>query len=229
MIAFAMFRDNKKKFSIQNHFICGLHMIIHFIHILNDNHFVVHFLAWRWHEKLYTTADGCHILSIGPIFKTGYWLGVCHGWFIYKGVLELSGTRVERELQNEKSLTTVGIEPGAFRLQTVGATTELRRMMSVEGIKVHLVLTVLFFSLHVARCRCSKIICRELNYVNSLQSANFLIVQTAKRYQYYVTKHTWQIILLHLPHTTGKFLKIAQSKPGELFSRRQTSVFVAQW
>ena len=59
----------------------------------------------------------------------------CHGRFH----LELSGMRVERELQNEKFLSTVGFEPGAFGLRSKGATTELRRLMSVEWIKVHLV------------------------------------------------------------------------------------------
>ena len=69
--------------------------------------------------------------------------------FICKGYLQLSGTRVERELQNEKFLPNVGFEPGAFRLRSEGATTELRRLMSVEGIKVHLVLTVLFLEIYL--------------------------------------------------------------------------------
>ena len=43
--------------------------------------------------------------------------------FICKGYLELSRTRVERELQNEKFFPTVGFEPGAFRLRSQGATT----------------------------------------------------------------------------------------------------------
>ena len=46
--------------------------------------------------------------------------------FICKGYLELSWTRVERELQNEKFLPTVGFEPGAFCLRREGATTELQ-------------------------------------------------------------------------------------------------------
>ena len=61
--------------------------------------------------------------------------------FIYKGDLELLGTRVERALQNEKFLPTVRFEPRAFRLLSEGASTEPRRRMSVVGIKVHLVLT----------------------------------------------------------------------------------------
>ena len=42
-------------------------------------------------------------------------------------------------------------------------------------------------------------------------------------------KNKRQIILLHLTRATGKFLKIAQVKPGERLSARLTSVFVAQW
>ena len=68
--------------------------------------------------------------SIEPISLTGYSLRVCHGWFHLQGLpcyIERSGTRVERELQNEKFLITVGFEPRAFRLQSEGATTEQRR------------------------------------------------------------------------------------------------------
>ena len=43
----------------------------------------------------------------------------------------------------------MGFEPGAFLLQSEGATTELRRLMSVEWIKVHMVLTVLFLEIYL--------------------------------------------------------------------------------
>ena len=69
--------------------------------------------------------------------------------FICKGYLELSGTRVERELQNEKVLPTVGFEPGTLRLRSEGATTELRELMSVVWIKVHMVLTVQFLEIYL--------------------------------------------------------------------------------
>ena len=46
--------------------------------------------------------------------------------FIRKGNLELSWTRVERELQNENFLLALGFEPGAFRLRSEDATTELQ-------------------------------------------------------------------------------------------------------
>ena len=48
--------------------------------------------------------------------------------------------------------------------------------MSTNWIKVHLVFTcAIFRNLPVALVRCSKIIFRELHFVNSLLSANFLI------------------------------------------------------
>ena len=46
--------------------------------------------------------------------------------FIRMGLLELCGSRVERELQNVKFLPTVGFEPGTSRLLSERATTELR-------------------------------------------------------------------------------------------------------
>ena len=96
--------------------------------------------------------------------------------FIRMGLLELCGSRVERELQNVKFLPTVGFEPGTSRLLSERATTELRRLTTTEWIKVHLVFTrVIFRNLPVALGRCSKIIFRELHFVNSLLSANFLI------------------------------------------------------
>ena len=42
-------------------------------------------------------------------------------------------------------------------------------------------------------------------------------------------KKTRQIILLHLTRATGKFLIIAQVKPGERLYAQLSSVFVAQW
>ena len=96
--------------------------------------------------------------------------------FIRIGLLELCGSRVERELQNVKFLPIVGFEPGTSRLLNERVTSELRRLMSAEWIKVHLVFTcAIFRNLPVARGRCSKIIFRELHLVNSLLSANFLI------------------------------------------------------
>ena len=69
--------------------------------------------------------------------------------FICKGYTELSGRRLERELQNEKFLPTVGFEPGAFSLRSEGATPELRRLISFEWIKNYLVLIVLFSKMYL--------------------------------------------------------------------------------
>ena len=96
--------------------------------------------------------------------------------FICMVLLELCGSRVERELQNVKFLPTVGFEPGTSRLLSERATNELRRQMSTELIAVNLVFTcAIFRSLPVALGRCSKIIFRELHFVNFLLSANFLV------------------------------------------------------
>ena len=105
--------------------------------------------------------------------------------FICKGYLELSGSRVEWELQNEKFLLTVEFEPGAFRLRSEGATTGLWGQMSVEGDKSSSGFNYdIFTNLPIAYGRCSNIICHELYS----QSANFFIVQIAKRYKYNMTK-----------------------------------------
>ena len=45
--------------------------------------------------------------------------------FIRMGLLQLCGSRVERELQNVKFLPTMGFEPGTSRLLSELATTEL--------------------------------------------------------------------------------------------------------
>ena len=41
----------------------------------------------------------------------------------------------------KKWMPTLGFEPGAVRLRSEGATTELRGLMSDEWMEVHLVLT----------------------------------------------------------------------------------------
>ena len=95
--------------------------------------------------------------------------------FIRMGLLEMCGSRVEREFQNIKFLPTVGFEPGTSRLLSARATAELLRM-SIELIQVHLVFTcAIFRNLPVALGRCCKITFRELHFVNSLLSEKFLI------------------------------------------------------
>ena len=70
-------------------------------------------------------------------------------YFTCNGYLELPGARVEPELQNEQFLPTVGFKPGTFRLRSEGATSGQRGLMSMEWIKVHLVLTVLFLEIYL--------------------------------------------------------------------------------
>ena len=117
--------------------------------------------------------------------------------FIRMGLQELRGSLVECELQNVKFLPTVGFEPGTFCLRSEHANTEQRRVLSDLWFKVCRVFPgcFIFRKVSVARGRYSKFICRELHFVNCLQSANFLIGQTEK---YFMTKSTRQIILLHL-------------------------------
>ena len=89
---------------------------------------------------------------------------------------------------------------------------------------------VMFRNLPAANGTCSKIICHELHFVNSLQSANFLIIGQRKNDANIIRqRNTRQIILLHahLTCAAGKFPKIAQL-PGELLSTRQTLALVAQ-
>ena len=69
--------------------------------------------------------------------------------FICKDYLELSGTRFEYELQNEKFLPAIGFEPGTFRLRSESATTEPRGQMTIGWIKINLVLTVLFLETYL--------------------------------------------------------------------------------
>ena len=49
------------------------------------------------------------IFSCEPISKTGYWLGVCYGWFHLHG-LAWAARSENRELQNEKFLPISGLE-----------------------------------------------------------------------------------------------------------------------
>ena len=126
------------------------------------------------YKPLETAAIFC---SSEPFLKQGISYVYVMVDFICMGLLELCGSQVEPELQNVKFLRTVGFEPGTSRFLSERATTELRRLMSIELIKVHLVFTcAIFRNLPVALGRCCKIIFRETTFqINSLLSANFLI------------------------------------------------------
>ena len=122
----------------------------------------------------------------------------------------------ERELSEnnkiKKSLPTVGFEPGTSRLPSERATTELRRLMSTEWIKVHLVFTcAIFRNLLVARVRCSKIICRLFCHLIFVSFCCLPIKKSADSKEF--TKcNSRKIMLLHLPSATGKFLKNSTGK-----------------
>ena len=55
--------------------------------------------------------------KLAPLSKTGYWLGVCHGWFHLHG-LTRPARSANRKLQNEKFLPIVGFEPATFRIRS---------------------------------------------------------------------------------------------------------------
>ena len=63
--------------------------------------------------------------------------------------------------------------------------------LSIEYLNINHILPECAIELYLCRVplgKCSKIFCRVLHSINSLQSANVFIKQTAKRYKYYVTK-----------------------------------------
>ena len=92
----------------------------------------------------------------------------------------------------------------------------------LEWIKVHHCFTcaIFFRNLPAASGICSKIICLELHFVNSLQYANFLIGHSAKRYKYKLyDKNTRQFFATDRKNssTWGTF-RSYQIKAGEIFS-----------
>ena len=99
---------------------------------------------------MYTTAYDSHIFFLSNLYlKQGIDSVYVMVDFIWKCYLEVPGTQVEHELQNEKFLPTVGFESGTFRIRRERAITELRGLMSVEWIKVRLVLRVLFLEIYL--------------------------------------------------------------------------------
>ena len=63
--------------------------------------------------------------------------------------------------------------------------------ISIEYLNIDHILpecAIKLYLCRVPRGRYSKIFCRVLHLINSLQSANVLIKQTSKRYTYYMTK-----------------------------------------
>ena len=108
--------------------------------------------------------------------------------FICKGLLELWGTRVERKLQNEKFLPTVGFELGIFRLraeQCAKRADILRALKSLPGKCDK------FTYLPAVRGGCSLIICRVF------LSYNILIGLLLKQLKSLLTVKSLQNIIHH--------------------------------
>ena len=79
-----------------------------------------------------------------------YWLCYVMVDFICNGLLQLQGTRVKRELQNEKILPTVEFEPGIFRFRSDHAnhyTTKSDTLSSV--LKVYQLVPVLLLEIYL--------------------------------------------------------------------------------
>ena len=154
------------------------------------------------------------LFSIEPSSKTGYWLGVCHGWFHLQGltgdVKNASWVRITKL----KSLAHCGIRtrdlPFTKRARYHWATkTGVSRVdKRSPGFT-----RVIFRNLPVARFRCSKIICRLFCHLIFVSFCCLPIKKFADSKEF--TKcNSRKIILLHLPSATGKFLNtsIAQVK-----------------
>ena len=101
-----------------------------------------------------------YFFSIEPLSKTGYWLGVCHGWFHLQGITggEKNTSRVR--ITKLKILVHSGIRTGDLpftkRARYHWAT---KADVGLAG-KTSLSFTcTIFRNLPVARVRCSKIIC----------------------------------------------------------------------
>ena len=130
---------------------------------------------------LLTTADGSNIFFIEPIYKIGNMLGVCHGWFHLQGLPRAVRNASRARITKWKILAHCGIRTRDLPLTKrrcyhwATRTNVCRVDKSSPGFNC-----TIFRNLPAAHGRCSKIICRELHFVNSLQTAN--------RYKYYMTK-----------------------------------------
>ena len=96
-----------------------------------------------------------------------------------------------QELQKEKFLPALGFEPGPFAYEATSLSVSLLGDISTEHINVDRDLPecdIEIYLYRVPRGRCSNMFCRVLQFINSLQQANVLISQTAKRYKYNMAK-----------------------------------------
>ena len=107
---------------------------------------------------IYTTGNDSHIFSSKALSKTGYWLGVCHGWFHLRGI-SWPVRSANRELKNDKFLPTVGFEPPDLPQSEVAKRCTIRWYI-YRTFKCWPRFTwVCYLNLPAASGRCSKIIC----------------------------------------------------------------------
>ena len=99
--------------------------------------------------------------------------------------------------------------PGPSAYEAKSLSVALLDQISFEHLNVYRVLPGCAFRIylyHVPRGSCSKMFCRVLYFINSLQSVNVLLVkQQNDTNEILYDKNSRQIILLHLPRATGKF------------------------
>ena len=125
------------------------------------------------------------------ISKTGYWLRVCHGWFHLQGLHRAVRNTSRARITKWKILVHCGIRTRCLpltkrrRYHSATKTDICRGDKSSPDFNC-----AIFINLPAAHGRWYEIICHELHFVDSLQAANFLIGQTAKRYKYYMTRIT---------------------------------------
>ena len=143
-----------------------------------------HFLLWKLtgakfnfesmlHEQLYITGNGSHIFSSEHFSTTGYYIGVCHGWFHLHG-LTRHVSSADWKLHNEKFLHTLGFGPFANEYSlSVALLVELSIEYLVLNID-HILpeCAIKLYLCWVPRGRCSKLFYRVLHLINSSKQQN---------------------------------------------------------
>ena len=116
---------------------------------------------------------------------------VYHGWFHLQRLPRAFRNARRARITKWKILAHCGI-----RTRDLPLTTRRRYLWATRTVACRVDTgspgfnCAFFFKLPAADGRCSKIIFREIHFVNSLKSANFLIGQTAKQNNYNMTKNT---------------------------------------
>ena len=98
--------------------------------------------------------------SIEPLSKTGYWQGVCHGWFHLQGLTRGVKNASRMRITKLKSLAHCGIRTGDLPF-TKRARYHWATKTDVSWTDKNLpgFTCAIFRNLPVAHVRCSKIIC----------------------------------------------------------------------